>query len=129
MEKDGLLRKALLGNALFSGVSGAVFLIFSGGVAGWLEIPVMWPLWAVGAGLVLFAAELLYQATQRRLSLFRAVLGCGSDLAWVIASAALLLGWPNLMSEGGRVAVVTVAVVVASFAGLQSLGIARLRRG
>ena len=128
MEKERLLRRALLGNALFSGMSGAVFLMFSGGLAAWLGLPAVWPLWAVGVGLALFAADLLHQATRRRLSLFRAVLGCGSDLAWVIASAALLLGWPHLLSGGGQAAVVAVAMVVATFAGLQSQGIARLRR-
>ena len=78
---------------------------------------------AVGVGLVLFAAG-VFGAAQRaslREAEVRAVIA--ADVAWVVASAALLVFWPDLLSTAGRWVVGLCAIGVADFAALQYLGL------
>lgn len=125
-DRSTLLRRALQGNAVFSSLSA----IGSFAGAGWLSTHIGAPisvLIALGAGLLAYAAWLLFQATRPQLDRRAAWAAIIADELWVIASAVLVLtGWPDLTTTGGWV-VGIVALLVADFAVLQYVGLRRLR--
>ena len=75
-----------------------------------------------------FAAVLTVTATRRRIRLWAAGTITAMDVAWVLGTAALLIGRPETFNTAGTVAAVVVALVVADFAFLQFLGIRRVMR-
>ncbi|MBE9102518.1 hypothetical protein [Vacuolonema iberomarrocanum] len=87
MPSTRLLRTALLANAAFS-ISCALALIFA---PAWVDhllgIQMPLALQAVGLGLVIFAADLIYQATGSRMVAWRALCASIADFLWVVATA------------------------------------------
>lgn len=85
--------------------------------------------WQVlGTGLLLFAAELFYQATRRRMATWRALLASVADFSWVVATGFLLLAFPSVFTFTGVVLALLVAGAVMVFALLQLAGIERAHR-
>lgn len=121
-----LLGRAMTENGLFSGTAGIVMVIGAAfGLGGWLGINA-WLLAALGAGLVVFAADLLWLARSPRLIVAggrAAVLG---DVAWVIAAGALI-AFSAVLTRQGEFALSIVSIAVAGFAAAQWLGLRRLR--
>lgn len=120
-----LLRRALIGNALFSTLSGVVLLAVAGPLAPLLGVPAM-ALRVVGAALLPFAYGLWRNANREVVRREEAWVAVALDAVWVIASAVLVFGelWP--LETAGVVAVAGVASVVLCFAVLQALGLARV---
>jgi len=113
------LRLALAANAVFS-LSSALFMLFRPALVGeWLGIHAHLILQLVGIGLVIFAIELIYQATRQRVATWRALLASVADFSWVAGSIVLLLAFPQLFSPSGNVLVLAVAVVVFGFGAWQ----------
>lgn len=125
-DNDRTLRQGLLANAIFSSLCGLSMVLAAPTLAAWAGLPGPLPLWILGPGLLLFAADLLHQASRPQISRSRALTTTLADLGWVVGSAALLLGWPELLNGAGRIAVIVVAVVVADCALWQGLGLRRL---
>ena len=128
MKRTRLLRLALVGNALFSAVSGGILMFAPGLVTealGWTG-PELWPL--IGAGLWVFAADLLWQACRPQPVPWRALASSIGDGSWALATIVLGLTYPALMNTSGWVLATTVAVVVALFGFLQLKGLNRLDR-
>jgi hypothetical protein len=123
-----LLRLALGGNAIFSGLSGLLLVAVPRRVADWLGIEALGLLLAIGIGLLLFALFLIFLVRARPLDAQAATSVIFGDLAWVLASGALLVFWPGLLSDTGWWVVLAVAVAVLVFADLQWLGLRRLLR-
>lgn len=117
-----LLRVAMTENALFSGASGVALAAGSPWLSGWLGAPT-WVLVAVGLGLVGWAAELRRTAG----TVVGGRTAVAGDLGWVVGTAVLLLGWPDAMTNAGRIAAEVVAIAVAGFAAWQAVGLRRLR--
>jgi len=119
-----LLRRALLGNAAFSALTGLTLLAAAGPLEAVLGVPEV-ALRVVGLLLLPFAAGLLRLATRERVDRGQAWLAVAMDLAWVAGSAVLLLGelWP--LNTAGTWTVIGVADVVLTFALLQTLGLWR----
>ena len=121
---DRLLRTALRGNAAFS-ITCSLILLAG---AGWLEprlgVPAL-ALRIVGVSLAPFALGLWRNAARPSVARGEAWTAVGLDLAWVAASAALVLAdlWP--LETAGTWTVVAVADVVLTFAILQWVGLAR----
>ena len=122
---SNILRRAMRGNALFSGASGLLSLIEARPLATFtgLDAPAVF----VGLGITLLAyAALLFVVTngetvERPYGIAAVVL----DLAWVAGSAAILLsGWPEL-TIAGRWTVALLAEAVAFFAAWQWYGLRR----
>jgi hypothetical protein len=122
------LRTALLTNAAFSLTCAALLILSPTSVAGWLGLETAWFLTAIGIGRVLFAVELVHQATRNRLATWRALCASIADFVWVIGSFALLALFPDLFSPGGTALIVGVALAVAGFGGWQLWGIAQAHR-
>jgi hypothetical protein len=122
---DSLLRRALLGNAVFSASCGAVLILLTAPLADILEVPAML-LFALGAGLLPFAAAVAWVAGNRAPTAVRAVIA--ADLAWVIAAIAVVTVFGGSMAATTVVALSLVTLAVADFAALQWWGMRRATR-
>lgn len=120
------LRNALIANAAFSAACGTAMLVAPDRIDAWLGLAAPLILQVIGAGLLLFAADLLHQATRPRLLTWRALYASVADLLWVISTLALLLIAPSLVSGTGAILMLAVAAVVLIFGlrQLQGIGIA-----
>lgn len=124
--EDVLLRRTLMGNAIFSAVSGAAFIVAAGPVSRFLGIDSTLAIGAVGVGLIGWVALIVSVLRQERMSPSRVKMIIEGDVAWVVVSWAILLsGRPELSTEGWW-AVAVVAEVVTLFAVVQYLGLRRL---
>jgi uncharacterized protein YndB with AHSA1/START domain len=119
-----LLGSAVSYNAIISATSGLALVTAAPLLSGPIGLP-GWILAVVGAGLVGFAALLLWLlAEPRRLALgVRFVLG--ADVVWVLGAVVLLVGSPTLLAPAGQVALGAVSVVVAVIAVGQAVGLQR----
>lgn len=109
------LRTALLGNALFSSSSGLLLAIRPELVEAWLGVNAALVLQIIRVGLVLFAADLLHQATRRRIATWRALYASAADMLWVVGTVLLLIVAPSLFSGVGIQLVLGVAAIVLLF--------------
>ena len=122
-----LLRTARRANAVFCCFSGVTLLVFSPTICGWLGLERRWPLMIVGGVLLVYAISLIIYAGRRTIRLTEAWTAIGSDLAWVIGTAALLWVALDLFSPTGKLILIVVALLVGVFALLQFLGVRQLR--
>jgi hypothetical protein len=122
-----LLRRALLSNAAFSGLCGILIIMFDEGIAG-LVATVEYRLWPLGVMLIGFAASLLWFSTRATLGVAWVRSVIAADFAWVVGTAALLIGWHDLLSSAGVGILITIAAAVLLFGELQWVGLRRLLR-
>lgn len=122
-----LLRRALLANAIFSELSGLAFLIGAGPLAALIGLGAAWPLMVLGAGVLFFGILVFFEARREPLHIGRARAILALDIAWVLASGALLLLNPLGLTSAGWWLVAGIADVVAVLAVLEYLGLRRLR--
>jgi hypothetical protein len=124
-ERACLLRKALLGNALFSTLSGLIILFGQKWVLQILGLSNSVSLVILGVGLIVFAATLVVNARRRRVKTSDAWIAVLMDVAWVLASYVLIFVLP--FSKEGKWVIAVVAELVLLFAILQFMGIWRIR--
>ena len=129
MQPSGPLRSALLANAAFSSVCGLALLFAPGSIGDLLGLEANLIYRLLGAGLLLFAADLVHQATRPVVAQWRAALACAADFAWVAATALAFLFFPGALSEAGALAVLTVGLIVLGFGLWQAQGLKFLRSG
>jgi hypothetical protein len=130
---DRLLRRTLWGNAIFSVVSGAVLVACATPFAAWathaplsvagLDLAIVFEL--LGGGVVLFGAICGWAASRRTLPQDWARVIFAADIAWVAASALVLM-LPASWTAAGIAGIVVVALIVADIAILEYLGLRRL---
>ena len=121
-----LLRKALIGNALFSTLSGLTILFAQGWVLRILGLSSSVNLLILGVGLIVFAVTLVINARKQQVKKSDAWIAVLMDLAWVVGSCVLIFVVP--FSTGGRWVVALVAELVLLFAVLQFVGIRRIQK-
>jgi hypothetical protein len=126
VERACLLRKALIGNALFSTVSGLTILFAQGWVLRILGLPSSVNLLVLGAGLIVFAVTLVINARKQQVKKSDAWIAVCMDVAWVIGSYVLIFIVP--FSTEGKWVVAVVAEAVLVFAVLQIVGIRRIQK-
>jgi len=118
------LRRALLADAVFSGVS-ALLLTFGGGaLASWLNLPEAL-LRETGLFLIAYAALVGWLGTRQSMPKAVVVSVIAGNAAWTIASIGLLFSGavtPNLLGEAF---VAAQAIAVGAFAELQYIGLRR----
>jgi hypothetical protein len=117
-----LLSKAMIDNALFSGVTGLVLVIGARWLDGWLGLDA-WLL--VGVGLLVYAADLAWLSRSERWLIPGGRLAVIADIGWVIAAAALIV-FTAVLTNQGELALGLVSAVVAGFATTQWIGLRRL---
>lgn len=125
-ERAGLLRKALIGNALFSTLSGFVILFAQAWVLRILGLAQNVNLVILGVGLIVFATILVVNARRRQVKTSDAWIAVFMDLTWVIGSYVLIFVVP--FSTSGKWVVGVAAEVVLVFAVLQFAGIRRIQK-
>ena len=119
------IQTTLYANALFSSFCGLFMLLDSGWwSAEVLDVPEVVFI-VLGAGLLLFALDVLLLARAVPPSILRLKIIFAADLAWVAATPILLLLYADYFSSLGVWLTVDVAVIVAMFAMLEWLGIKR----
>ena len=121
------LRRALMGNALFSTLSGLTILFAQGWVLRILGLSNKVSLAILGVALIVFAVTLVINARKQEVKLSDAWIAVWMDGAWVITSYVLIFIVP--FSTEGKWVVGVVAELVLLFAVLQFLGIRRIQKG
>jgi hypothetical protein len=119
-----LLRRALLADAVFSGLSALVLSTGAGALASLLALPEIL-LRETGLFLIAYAALVGWLGTRTSMPKVFAWIVVAGNAAWTAASIALLFsGWvaPNLLGEA---AVAMQAIAVGVFAELQYVGLRR----
>jgi hypothetical protein len=118
------LRRAILADAVFSGVSAVLLTFGAGALAPWLNLPEAL-LRETGLFLIAYAALVGWLGTRQSMPKALVVIVIAGNAAWTLGSIALLFsGWvtPNLLGEA---AVAMQAIAVGAFAELQYLGLRR----
>ena len=120
------LRKPLMGNALFSTLSGLTILFAPGWVLRILGLSKDVSLPILGLGLLVFAATLVINARRQQVKTSDAWIAVLMDVAWVLGSYVLIFIVP--FSTEGKWVVGLVAELVLGFAVLQFVGIRRIQK-
>ena len=125
-DSQGLLKRALIGNAMFSGVSGAAILLANRRLVKFLGLPDKVSLGILGVSLIVYAAVLWFNARRPKIRITDAWVAVVMDAVWVLGSYTLILVVP--FSLAGEWVVAPVAELVLAFAVWQWLGIRRIRK-
>ncbi len=110
------LRRALGANVLFSTTCATISLAFATPIAQWMGIPDPRILWALGIGLLLFAASIVYLLRQPQLKANAVRSIILQDWLWVIGSALLVATQAFGLSQEGYWLVVLIALEVMALA-------------
>lgn len=116
---------ALSWNAAFSAACGLVMVVAPGVVAGWLGWGSNAVIMGIGVFLLLFAARLLLAVKAQHLLQWEARAIVFGDIGWVVGSVLLVALFHARFSLTGVLLVLSTAVVVGVFAGLQTVGLQR----
>ena len=125
-ERQGLLKKALTGNAVFSVVSGLAILFANRWLVKFLGLPDKVSLAILGVSLIVYAAILWLNARRPTIKITDAWIAVIMDAVWVMGSYVLIFVVP--FSVGGKRVVALVAELVLAFAIVQWLGIRKIRK-
>jgi hypothetical protein len=123
---SSLLRNALYGNSIFSLVSGAIFLLFSKAIAGFLGLSASWVILALGVGLIVYGIEIYLAARSEPVNQGIAKFAVYADLAWVLVSALLIFANLVPFTDAGKWAIAIIADIVLVFAILQYVGLRKI---
>lgn len=116
---QNFIRRILYGNAVFSGVSGLLFVFASNPIANFIGISTPLVILAIGIGLAGYAALIYTNASRAQISRSSVLLAIIADSTWVLLSIVLLVtGWVPFSVEG-KWAVGIIAIIVDIFATLQ----------
>jgi hypothetical protein len=126
-ERQGLLKTALAGNAVFSVVAGMSILLANRWLARFLGLPDQISLAILGVSLIVYAAILWLNARRPKIKISDAWIAVVMDAAWFVGGYVLIFVVP--FSAGGKWAVALVAELVLAFAILQWLGIRKIQKG
>jgi hypothetical protein len=123
-ECQGLLKKALTGNAVFSVISGVAILFADRWVVKFLGLPDQVSLALLGISLIIYAVLLWLSARKTKIKITGAWVAIVMDVVWVVGSYALIVVVP--FSVWGKWVVALVAELVLAFAVLQWMGVRRV---
>ncbi|HEV8585086.1 MAG TPA: hypothetical protein VGT02_08960 [Methylomirabilota bacterium] len=124
-DRTGFLRKSLQLDGVASGLTGALLLFGAAPVSALIGLSSPALARAVGAGLLVFAAALLWHAGRARVSRAEALGTVALNAAWVLGSVVVIEY--GALTLPGNVAVGAVALAVLGFAVLEVVGLRRLR--
>jgi hypothetical protein len=113
------IRSILYSNAVFSGVSGLLFIFASRPIAAFIGLDMPLAILAIGVGLVGYAALIYVNAFHPQISPRFVIFAVVCDSLWVLLSIILLLTNWVPFTLGGKWAVGIVAAIVDVFATLQ----------
>jgi hypothetical protein len=123
------LKQVLLLNAVSSGATGALLMLFPAPVARLFGVAPVVPFVAVGAFLLVFAAGVGYEGMQKPPRSGRVQRIIALDIAWVVGSLVAVALLFSTLSVLGNGLILAVAGWVAGMAFLQSKGLRELMPG
>ncbi len=126
-DQSSLLKNAVRGNALFSGLSGTVALLGAQSLAIFtgIDLPVVF--YVLGIVLIIYAVDLWWVSSREPIDRRFAWAAIILDILWVIGSFAILIsGWP-VLTIASRWALFFLAEIVGIFAILQYIGLRRIK--
>lgn len=109
-----LLQKILLGNALFSLISGLVLLVFCSSLAHIFEVHNEAPFRLLGIGILLFSVFVFWVVKRQNTKLAISIIIM--DLLWVLGSLLLVIWRPFSISATGQLLIGVAALIVLIFA-------------
>ena len=124
IDSSQLLRRALIADAIFSGLSAVVMTLDAGALAPFLNLPEAL-LRETGLFLIAYAALVGWLGTRSSVPKALVTIVIAGNAAWTLASLALLFSGvvsPNLL---GTIVVVAQAIATGVFAELQYVGLRR----
>ncbi len=119
-----LLGRAMIENALFSGLAGITLALGASGFDSWLGVNA-WVLVAVAIGLMMFAVDLVTWARSSRWLRRGGTIAVTGDALWVIGAVALI-AFTDVLTSAGEIALSVVTALVAVFAVVQTVGLVRV---
>jgi hypothetical protein len=126
VDRSALLRRTIQADAVFTLLGGLLLTVDAGPIAAFIGLSASWILTTMGLFCVGYSA-LLFLATRRSpLNSGQALGFMLADVAWVVASAAILLGGWAPLTTAGVWSVLIVADIVGVFAALKYVGWRRL---
>jgi hypothetical protein len=125
-DRSALLRRSLQADSLFAFFGGLLLLVDAGPIATFIGLPASWILTDLGVFCLGYAALLFLAARRTPIHPGHALAFVIADVAWIVASAAILLGGWVPLTTAGVWAVLVVADIVGIFAALQYIGWRRL---
>ena len=111
------LKKALLANAIFSILSGIIFLLFSKEIADLFDLQVNSIFKYIGLTLVFFSATIAYENYKLRRPFVLWIIV--QDLLWVLGSIILVIFKPFAISTSGYFIIIGIAIIVLYMAIIQ----------
>ncbi len=117
------LKHVLLVNAISSGATGTLLMLFPASIASLFGVSLVAPFVAVGAFLLVFAGWVGYESTQKLPRPGRVQLIIALDVAWVVASLVAVALLFSALSTLGNGLILAVAGWVAAMAFLQNRGL------
>ena len=123
------LRNVLKSNASFSLLSGAALLIFAGPLAELTGLGSRLALYIIGAGLVVFAGTVFFEALRDEINDKQVNFIIIQDWIWVAASFAIVVSQAFGLTSAGYGLIAAVAVLVGLFAFLQGYNLKRIGQG
>ncbi len=120
------LRNVLLINAVSSGATGLLLVLFSDFFAGLFGIESVSPFLETGIFLLAFAGFVFYEGRRSSINISRIRLIIALDTIWVVASVALLGLQPVAITVIGNLLIAAVALWVAGMAILQFRGLKQI---
>ena len=125
-DRSNLLRRAIQADGVFAFLGGLLLAVDAGPLAAFIGLPESWILADMGLFCVGYSALLFLAARRSPVDRGQALGFMLADVAWVIASAAILLGGWAPLNTAGIWFVLIVADIVAVFAALKYVGWRRL---
>jgi hypothetical protein len=119
------LRRSLQLDGVASGLTGLLLLVAAGPISTLIGVSAPVVARIVGAGLVAFAAALVWNARRATVARGEVVLTVALNVAWVVGSAVLIALGPLTLL--GDLAVAAVAAAVFGFTVLEVVGLRRLQ--
>lgn len=117
------LRNVLLVNAISSGATGALLMLFPAPIAHLFGVEATVPFIAVGLFLLVFATGVGYEGMQKPPRANRVKLIITLDISWVVGSLIAVGLLFSILSPLGNLAILAVAGWVALMALLQTKGL------
>lgn len=104
------LQKSLLINAVFSGVSGFILILFYNSTAKVFQLNNNNIFWIIGLILLYFMATIFYEIKkQRKIAVLWIII---QDFLWVFASCIILITNPFQISNTGNIIISVIALIV-----------------
>ena len=118
------LRRAILGDAIFSGVSAVLLTFGAGALAPLLDLPEALLL-ETGLFLIAYAMLVGWLGTRQAMPKALVIIVIAGNTAWTLASLALLFSGAVTPNLSGEIVVAAQAIAVGVLAELQYIGLRR----